>query len=505
MQEEIRRRLSTYSGRMSMSERRRENGDIESRSSVRARPTSWRDSMRLARPQPVYSTWSEHRFGFDAPKFVLLLLVLVAAITIPALSWYTAVPMTSMADITALYNTFSVWALVFSVWFLGEKWSRYKVLSVIMACGGVVIVAYGGAEHRKKPKELDPVYGKPGHSTTTSSPAPTSTSTTLGSALPTVTEAAVRAVVDWGTSALLQARGGGEAIPPDSTTPTPAPAEDASNPLLGDLLALFAAVTMAAYEMAFKLLGTLPDEDEQKRRYDGTAVTRHEGEVGMRQDGEDEGLLHKIGDEEDETENEPTVDRPSQSLAIPEHVHDERSAIWEGGDVAASGYGSNGNGTPTATMDADRQPDAKMISDRLGETKEDKDEAESVLDDGDADEMRAGSTRLARPRSARFAEDEEEEEVLKAELNNAAMMGTWIPPPLPFGLHANIMTAGIGAVTFATLWIGLVSKALRLEMGFSSHRCTQTGRRSHHRLGTLRVATQLAHSVRDTLRRRVRQ
>lgn len=97
-----------------------------------SRPISFRDSLHLSHPHlassipgpPPYKSAAQRTFGFDLPKLILMLLTLMGAITIPALSWYCAVPMTSMADITALYNTFSVWALVFSVWFFGETWSR---------------------------------------------------------------------------------------------------------------------------------------------------------------------------------------------------------------------------------------------------------------------------------------------------------------------------------------------------------------------------------------------
>lgn len=144
VQEDIRRRISAYSGRdgrngSSMGtdatpyqdDEEQQQPNLASRPSL-ARPLSFRDTLSISHPQlasqlpapPPYVNAAQRALGFDLPKLILMLLTLMGAITVPALSWYCAVPMTSMADITALYNTFSVWALVFSVWFFGEKWSR---------------------------------------------------------------------------------------------------------------------------------------------------------------------------------------------------------------------------------------------------------------------------------------------------------------------------------------------------------------------------------------------
>ncbi|CAO1633035.1 unnamed protein product [Parajaminaea phylloscopi] len=560
VQEGIRRRLSTVSGK------RPGQGDLEERGgpaedgphNVRVRPArsqSWRESVRLSDGSlpatPTYRTYSERRLGFDLPRLLLLLVVLMVAITIPALSWYCAVPMTSMADITALYNTFSVWALVFSVWFLRDKWSRYKVASVLLACGGVVIVAYGGAEHRQKPKELDPVFGKPpltSSQTASSSATPTST----GSAASAVTEAAMRSVVEVSQRALdgiasrYQTRAEG--------SETHGPAAPPSNPLLGDLLALFGAVTMAAYEMAFKLLGTLPDEDEQRRRFDvvqsSTAGSRarrgaHSRRSVAWQDDEVEegrGLLSAEPADDDDNKEATSqsargdaTQRRASGASLPgldgtthlAPIHGERSAILDG--ETSSGYGSNGQASPSVWAPitgargfagAQPPPDPAAISSRIAavsaksharhededkvekgrgsplvtvrpvessasSSADDTEEQESVLDDGDAEEIRSGSTRLQRTRSymsARSAlrhaaseqpesESESDDRHYKSGPDEARSAGAstsdpsglslqsrqdWIPPPLPFGLHANIMTAGIGATTLCTLWIGVL-------------------------------------------------
>lgn len=576
VQQGIRRRLSSVSGRRDSAEQSSapssrklygDDGDEETgqeRTQPPRRPlqrsVSWRDSVRLpdgSRPLgPQYRTYSEHRLGFDLPRFVLLLLVLMTAITVPALSWYCAVPMTSMADITALYNTFSVWALVFSVWFLGDKWSRYKVASVLLACGGVIIVAYGGAEHRQKPKELDPVYGKPPSTSSSTiaasstsqsviTPSSTMTATMATPTMTAVTEAAVRTVID---AVLSRAEDGGEQGSQGPAGP--------SNPLLGDLLALFGAVTMAAYEMAFKLLGTLPDEDVQRQRWDAvqasgrtssgprasngrrgeyTSVAAQEEDDRQRLLDGDEPSQHVIGGADDDD----AVDAGGSAATIPTrtslpvppdglghltHLRDERSAIWDSETAAASGYGSNGHASPSLPgyrgSSEQQQPDAGVISERIAAVDfedenridpskgsknrrgqyegrasvtvkpvvgssasssadgDDGEEQESIVDEADAEEIRGGSTRLGRPKSYHSAksavrrpiqdasyedEDVDEDEQLKSELTSigighgaSSAAAEWIPPPLPFGLHANIMTAGIGLVTLSTLWVGVL-------------------------------------------------
>ena len=108
--------------------------------------------------------------------------------------------------------------------------SQYKVISVLLAVGGVVIVSYGGAEHKKTPRPVDPVKGKPD---------------------------------------------------------TQSAANEFPHPLLGDMLALSGAVTMGLYEICFKLIGTLPDEDLPARLY-GQAKNR-----GQAQD-EQSSELHRV-------------------------------------------------------------------------------------------------------------------------------------------------------------------------------------------------------------------
>ena len=84
------------------------------------------------------------RASTDVLRLLSILLVLTVALTVPSVSWFLAVPLTSMANITSIYNTFSLWALVFSVYFLQEPWSYLQAVAVLLGVLGVAISAYGG-------------------------------------------------------------------------------------------------------------------------------------------------------------------------------------------------------------------------------------------------------------------------------------------------------------------------------------------------------------------------
>lgn len=129
----------------------------------------------------------------------LILFLLTLGLTIPAVSWFIALPLTTMANVTAIYNTFSIWALVFSVLFLNETWifvrhhplTQHHAIAVLLGVVGVVMVAYGS------------------------------------------TQPAANATM--------------------SVTPI------VSRALIGNGMAFLGAVSMAAYEVVYKLIGTVPD------------------------------------------------------------------------------------------------------------------------------------------------------------------------------------------------------------------------------------------------------
>ena len=123
-----------------------------------------------------------------------VLFILTVALTIPSVSWFLAVPLTSMANIASIYNTFSLWALVFSVYFLKEPCSYLQVIAVLLGLVGVVLSAYGGATQ----------------------------------------------------PAIIAGLQGGRVI---------------SYALLGDVLALLGAISMAAYEIFYKRLAMIPQDE----------------------------------------------------------------------------------------------------------------------------------------------------------------------------------------------------------------------------------------------------
>ncbi|KAJ9475537.1 EamA domain-containing protein [Pseudozyma hubeiensis] len=461
----VRQRLSQASGR----------GDRQSGSDWDAQAT---ESLRR---RPVSSL--EQTFGFNVVRLAGLFLVLTVGITVPALSWYCAVPMTSMADITAIYNTFSVWALVFSVWFLGEKWEKRKVFSVLLACLGVIIVAYGGADHRKVPKPIDPVHGKPDGK---DNPA----------------EQIMRRFAQ----SLLDRMAFRREAAPDP------PVSSAHNPVLGDLLAFVGAVTMAAYEMAFKLIGTLPDEQKQAEMYSAVPGGRNrrsrsyvryqdEDDNEHQQRQEIEGLLfdsqHALRD--DEVDGDLST-RHSDGDSAGQHVigDDDEDGVKKGRSSEARRYSTVADKLidqdrqdyqsitppPEPTEPLEQSNEAKAVkaaadsvhvhakavrlSDgRLKERDEDQESevTESELDEDEERLVLSGATRLQRTRSNlsvhhRASTDNVGPASRPGPSRRSSSYRTVhdpsIPPPLPFGLHANIMTAGIGLTTLTTFWIGVI-------------------------------------------------
>lgn len=443
------------------------------------------------------ASFLEQKFGFNVVRLAGLFLILTIGITVPALSWYCAVPMTSMADITAIYNTFSVWALVFSVWFLGEKWQKRKVFSVLLACFGVIIVAYGGADHRKVPKPFDPVHGKP---PSEEDPA----------------EQVFRRSVQSVAARLFFKRQEDPAVPPAQP-----PVNSAHNPVLGDLLAFIGAVTMAAYEMAFKLIGTLPDEQKQAEMYSAVpggrnrrsrSYVRYSNADGNNEQGrpETEGLLtapqgesrhrdansdvdkqqsdgaepsqYVLGDNEDDEEEdlkkrESTTPRRYSTAAakLLELERQDYQSITPPPEPSNPFEEENASKAVKAAADRVRVH-AKAVPMSNGQTKgRDEDEesqvTESELDEDEERLVLSGATRLHRTRSQLSTHQLSADDAtrISSDAATASRPGPSrrassyrnvhdpsIPPPLPFGLHANVMTAGIGLTTFTTFWIGII-------------------------------------------------
>lgn len=68
------------------------------------------------------------------------------ALTIAGGSWYVAVDMTTTSDLSAIYNCSAFFAYAFSIPLLHEKVRLSKVVAVIIAIVGVLIIVYGDTE-----------------------------------------------------------------------------------------------------------------------------------------------------------------------------------------------------------------------------------------------------------------------------------------------------------------------------------------------------------------------
>jgi drug/metabolite transporter (DMT)-like permease len=80
----------------------------------------------------------------DPVPFMLRRIVsITCALTIAGSTWYVAVNMTTPSDLTAIYNCSAFFAYVFSIFMLQERMRADKIFSVVVACVGVLIVAYG--------------------------------------------------------------------------------------------------------------------------------------------------------------------------------------------------------------------------------------------------------------------------------------------------------------------------------------------------------------------------
>lgn len=56
-----------------------------------------------------------------------------------------------MTEITAIYNVFAFWAYLLAVKMLGEPATTFKLVSVLMAIAGVLVISFGGAALESSP------------------------------------------------------------------------------------------------------------------------------------------------------------------------------------------------------------------------------------------------------------------------------------------------------------------------------------------------------------------
>ncbi|KAK0465047.1 uncharacterized protein EV420DRAFT_1512565 [Desarmillaria tabescens] len=82
---------------------------------------------------------------FPRFRFVSLILTLTAGITFPGLLWFAAITLASVSDVTAIWNTNAFFAYIISVQVFHLKWESRRLLAVLLATLGVLVVVYGGS------------------------------------------------------------------------------------------------------------------------------------------------------------------------------------------------------------------------------------------------------------------------------------------------------------------------------------------------------------------------
>ncbi|KIJ21773.1 hypothetical protein PAXINDRAFT_165169 [Paxillus involutus ATCC 200175] len=83
--------------------------------------------------------------SFPLAKLLVTIMTLSAFYNVPALLWFAAVPLSSVTDLTAIWNANAFFAYIFSVKLLGLEWGTLRLFAVSMATLGVVTVVYGGS------------------------------------------------------------------------------------------------------------------------------------------------------------------------------------------------------------------------------------------------------------------------------------------------------------------------------------------------------------------------
>ncbi|KAK0549353.1 hypothetical protein OC845_003155 [Tilletia horrida] len=457
--------------------------------STTAAPTELYSSLPTSVPSDTYGSASTRRsglrglahnsLGFDLHKLVGILFILTVGITIPSLSWYAAVPMTTMADITAIYNTFSVFALVFSVFFLGESWERRKVVSVGLATIGVIIVAYGGSSSgSERGNFTNPVLG---------SLLALFGALTMGAY--EVVFTLIAKLPDEETQAKIYARPGSR-----RTRSRTISGAFVRTPALSRLSSDATIVSPSAGSNKRRDLRNLFNVDDENES----------GEAANRSSRNPE-----------KTTNPASHERTA--LVIDDEIGSGRTSyesIGAGGSSSPSRASATLISTETETGHLPTSPSPHSPTlhgpsplrktfqlentsrSELGansEVEANESETESELQDGEEEEILAGATRMSRSRSRSKAVDvlganggfDDDDDANGSGPQRAGSYGPdtsgqgarvnqaggrtfrgptshnsheslGIPPPLPFGLHATIMTSGIGYVTFLVLWVGVV-------------------------------------------------
>lgn len=86
--------------------------------------------------------------------------IVTTSLTIAGGSWYVAVGLTSVSDLTAIYNCSAFFAYAFSIPLLNDKLRFDKVFAVIVAIAGVMTIAYGDSRPTSIDDDDSPDYNE---------------------------------------------------------------------------------------------------------------------------------------------------------------------------------------------------------------------------------------------------------------------------------------------------------------------------------------------------------
>ncbi|KAI5898240.1 uncharacterized protein SCHCODRAFT_02744507 [Schizophyllum commune H4-8] len=82
--------------------------------------------------------------SFPYRKFITLVLTLTLGMTLPGLLWFAAVSLAPLSDVTAIWNTNPFFAYILTVKLYGLRWESRRLVGVVLATAGVMVVVYGG-------------------------------------------------------------------------------------------------------------------------------------------------------------------------------------------------------------------------------------------------------------------------------------------------------------------------------------------------------------------------
>ncbi|KAG1757598.1 hypothetical protein EDB19DRAFT_1658098 [Suillus lakei] len=84
-----------------------------------------------------------HSLQFPLSRFLIVILIMTAIYSIPALLWFIAVVYAPVTDVTAIWNANAFFAYLFSIKLLNLKWSLVRMCAVCLATVGVLTIVYG--------------------------------------------------------------------------------------------------------------------------------------------------------------------------------------------------------------------------------------------------------------------------------------------------------------------------------------------------------------------------